>query len=234
MAKSSQTGSMNFDIDTSAIEEVGRGLAITLSETSAFGNGIGNVADLDAIGESGVEMARSLLKSNGNHHPGKRKGRGSNSYYGTGALSRSLTYSVKGRQLKLSAPAVDKYGHSYAGYVEYGSKTRDGKPQGPWPFLRPALQFMVDRTKMNLGDAIINLMRQNNVPLMEGSTHGSLSVGNKKVSAPKSADTRERYARDIRRGWGSTNNSTTKNPARAWSSHGDKKATSTFYKNGKG
>lgn len=217
-----QSTSMVFDIDTSAIQEIGQGLAITLTQANRI-DVRSNIVDFDNLGKNAVSMAKSFLKNNANHHPGKRKGGIPNGYLGTGALYKSIQYSVEGRNLKLSAPAVDKYGHSYGGYVEYGSKTRGGAPQGPWPFLRPALQFMVERTKSSFADTMKAMLAANGVPLMN-STHGSMQGGYNNIARSNDA-TRQRYASEIRSGYGSTQN----HPSLAWGASGQRQ-TSTFFK----
>lgn len=99
--------------------------------------------DIEFIMKQAEEYARSFLEQNGNVN------------------THRLYDSIKARrvssdQWSLVAPARDDRGHLYAGHIEYGFTDKQGKPHGPWPFLRPALRLAAADSRGELADALAN------------------------------------------------------------------------------
>lgn len=102
--------------------------------------------DFEAIGRRMVNMAQRFLVENGNIR--------------TKNLLRSITFNVEGSSLILMAPAVDYRGHPYAGHIEFGFTGLDGKPYGPWPFLRPAVRMAAAESRGELEDSLAEVLSE--------------------------------------------------------------------------
>lgn len=202
MISESGTSWFNYEIDTSPVDNAGKGLSVLLT-----GGGSLKGQDLEKIGQEGVKMAKAFLKSNGNHHPGSYRSYGGvdiNGYYGTGRLHESVQYQVEDCSVSLSAPAKDPKGRSYAAYVEYGFSA-GGRFLGPWPFLRPALQLMVEASHDGITKALQNMVSQaiaGGSILSSGKTTGVVNIGTKSLANNRGERSNLLNASRIRGGWG--------------------------------
>lgn len=191
---------MRFDINTESINGLGQSLEIALTAMKDPGSIDRNL--LNEIGQEGVAMARSYLRSNNT--------------IDTGRLSKSVEYRVKKGQLKLTANAIDKRGRPYGGYIEYGYTDRGGHFRGPWPFLRPALQMMVLATRGNLGNSAAAMLQGLGGTGLLSASSGRIGLGSKNIGriyGNRSNASRDRYSRTGRRGFYSTDKT---NKSNAW------------------
>lgn len=113
---------------------------------------------VENIAKMAVDIAKDFVLSNGT--------------YRTGELYRSIKYNMTSSGFTLSANARDSRGRPYAGHIEYGFVDRGGMPQGPWPFIRPAVRIAAEASTGTLADAMAS-----NILYGDGHDYGRLSFG---------------------------------------------------------
>lgn len=139
------------------------------------------------IADMAVEVARDFILSNGT--------------YRTGELYRSVKWRPVDNGIELYADARDGAGRAYAGHIEYGFVDRGGMPQGPWPFLRPAMRIAAEASTGDLAN-----IAATNILYGIGSDSGFLSFGRANLSRViANAGGMAHVQNQVHRGFGSSN-----------------------------
>lgn len=112
------------------------------------------VTDFDEIAEDMEDLAHAFLDKNIYEIPQNPKAPPR-----THRLYDSVIALPVGDSIILKAPARDYKGRAYAGHIEYGFTLRDGRPRGPWPFLRPAARLAAARSTGPIGENLSEYLR---------------------------------------------------------------------------
>ncbi len=112
------------------------------------------VTDFDEIADDMKKLARAFLDKNIYERPQHPK-----APLRTHELYESVEALPIGDSIILKAPARDYKGRAYAGHIEYGFTLRDGRPRGPWPFLRPAARLAAARSTGPIGENLSQYLR---------------------------------------------------------------------------
>lgn len=112
------------------------------------------VTDFDEIADDMKRLARAFLDKNIYERPQHPKAPPR-----THELYESVEAVPEGNSIILIAPARDDAGRAYAGHIEYGFTLRDGRPRGPWPFLRPAARLAAARSTGPIGENLSQYLR---------------------------------------------------------------------------
>lgn len=112
------------------------------------------VTDFDEIAEDMEDLAHAFLDKNIYEIPQNPKAPPR-----TYRLYDSVIALPVGDSIILEAPARDNVGRAYAGHIEYGFTLRDGRPRGPWPFLRPAARLAAARSTGPIGENLREYLR---------------------------------------------------------------------------
>lgn len=112
------------------------------------------VTDFDEIADDMKGLARAFLDKNIYERPQHPKAPPR-----THELYESVEAVPEGNSIILIAPARDDAGRAYAGHIEYGFTLKDGRPRGPWPFLRPAARLAAARSTGPIGENLREYLR---------------------------------------------------------------------------
>jgi len=138
------TGFLSFQTNIDNITSVTEafGVALELLENDAKSQ-----ERLRIIAENTVQYAKQLLIE----YP----------VWDTGALYRSVKSQVYGNEIRVYADATNRFGAPYGTFIEYGYHPFGEKRYiPPRPFIRPALEFARQNTRMNLEDTTRELLQQ--------------------------------------------------------------------------
>lgn len=155
------------------------------------------VTDFDEIADDMKRLARAFLDKNIYERPQHPKAPSR-----THELYESVEALPVGDSIILEAPARDNVGRAYAGHIEYGFTLRDGRPRGPWPFLRPAARLAAARSTGPIGENLSQYLRE---VLAGGETLEFGRYPNDKDNVDKLASTVRNRLGGGNKGWAKAN-----------------------------